>query len=160
MDGERKQLIDNIRIAISSKKSESEILKIAVEIIHDFSDGFSWTGVYMMKDSALEVGPYVGPETPHKRIALNSGICGAAASQKKSIIVEDTSADPRFLACSPHTRSEIVVPLMDGGLVLGEIDIDSNQRGFFSLDDKKMFEEIAVAIVNRLRDIRMKSDKK
>ena len=154
MDGERRQLIDNIRIAISAKKSEPEVLKTAVEIISDFSDGFSWTGVYMMKNGVLEVGPYVGPETPHTKIPLNSGICGAAASQKKSIIVEDVTADPRFLACSPHTKSEIVVPLMDDDLVLGEIDIDSNQRGFFSSEDKKMFEKIAATLVNRLREIR------
>jgi GAF domain-containing protein len=160
MDGERQQLIDNIRIAIANKESETEILKVAVEIIDDFSDGFSWTGFYMMKNGALEVGPYVGPETPHARIDLNSGICGAAASQKKSIIVEDVTGDARFLACSPHTKSEIVVPLMDGDLVLGEIDIDSNQRGFFTGDDKKMLEEIASTIVSRLRHIKKKSSKK
>lgn len=160
MDGERKQLIDNVRIAISSKKSEPEVLKAAVELIDDFSDGFSWTGVYMMKNGALEVGPYVGPTTPHTKIGLESGICGAAASQKKSIIVDDVTGDARFLACSPLTKSEIVVPLMDGDVVLGEIDIDSNQRGFFSGDDKKMLEQIAGTIVNRLKDIRNKSVKK
>ncbi len=154
MDGERRQLIDNVRIAISDKTSEPEVLRTAVEIINDFSDGYSWTGVYMMKNGVLEVGPYVGPETPHTKISLNSGICGAAASQKKSIIVEDVTADPRFLACSPHTKSEIVVPLLDGNTVLGEIDIDSNQRGFFSSDDKKMFEEIAATLVGRLKEIR------
>ena len=160
MDGARRQLIDNIRIAISAKKSEPEILKTTVEIINDFSEGFSWTGVYMIKNGALEVGPYIGPKTPHTRIPLNSGICGAAASQKKSIIVEDATADPRFLACSPQTKSEIVVPLMDGDIVLGEIDIDSNQRGFFSNDDKKMFEEIAATLVNRLKEIRKRTVKK
>ena len=160
MDGERRQLIDNIRIAISSKKSEAEVLKTAVEIIDDFSDGYSWTGVYMMKDGVLEVGPYVGPETPHTKIPLNSGICGAAASQKRSIIVEDVTADPRFLACSPHTKSEIVVPLMDGDMVLGEIDIDSNQRGFFTSDDKNMFEEIAAILVSRLKEIRHRTVQK
>ncbi len=160
MDGERRQLIDNVRIAIASQKSEPDVLQAAVEIIDDFSDGFSWTGFYMMKNGALEIGPYVGPETPHTRIPLNSGICGAAASQKKSIIVDDVTGDPRFLACSPQTKSEIVVPLLDGESVLGEIDIDSNQRGFFSLDDKKMFEEIAVTIVKRLKDLRKKSDNK
>ena len=160
MDGERRQLIDNVRIAITSKKSEAEILKTAVEIIDDFSDGYSWTGVYMMKDGVLEVGPYVGPETPHTKIPLNSGICGAAASQKRSIIVEDVTADPRFLACSPHTKSEIVVPLMDGDMVLGEIDIDSNQRGFFTSDDKNMFEEIAAILVSRLKEIRHRTVQK
>jgi len=160
MDGERRQLIDNIRIAIESKKSEAEVLKAAVELIDDFSDGFSWTGVYMMKNGSLEVGPYVGPKTPHTKIDLNSGICGAAATQKKSIIVEDVTGDPRFLACSHLTKSEIVVPLMDGDSVLGEIDIDSNQRGFFNRDDRKMLEQIAATIVEKLKIIRKQSVKK
>jgi len=154
MDHERRQLVDNIRIAISGKTSQPDVLQTAVEVINDYSDGFNWTGIYMMKDGVLEVGPYIGPETPHTKITLNSGICGAAASQKKSVIVEDVTADPRFLACSPHTKSEIVVPLMEGDAVLGEIDIDSNQRGFFSSDDQKMFEEIAATIVSRLREIK------
>jgi GAF domain-containing protein len=160
MDGERRQLIDNVRIAIASYKSEPELLKAAIELIDEFSDGFSWSGFYMMNNGALEVGPYVGPETPHTRIELNAGICGAAASQKKSIIVDDVTSDPRFLACSPHTKSEIVVPLLDGEIVLGEIDIDSNQRRFFTKDDRKMFEKIALIIVARIVDLRKQSVKK
>jgi GAF domain-containing protein len=160
MDGERRQLIDNVRIAISNKSSEAEVLKTAIELIDGFSDGFNWTGLYLMKNGALEVGPFVGPETPHKKIDLNSGICGAAASQKKSIIVEDVTGDPRFLACSPLTKSEIVVPLMDGDKVLGEIDIDSNRRGFFTNEDKLMLEQIASTIVSRLKDIFKQTEKK
>jgi len=160
MDGERRQLIDNVRIAIASQKHEVAVLKAAVELIDDFSDGFNWTGIYVMKNGVLEVGPYIGPKTPHARIELNSGICGAAATEKKSIIVDDVTSDPRFLACSPNTKSEIVVPLIDGDVILGEIDIDSNQRGFFSSDDKKMFEEIAATIVVRLRDLKKQSVKK
>jgi L-methionine (R)-S-oxide reductase len=153
MDGERKQLVDNIRIAIENKKSEHEVLQTAVELIHAFSEGFDWTGFYMMKGSALEVGPYIGPETPHTRIELNAGICGAAASQKKSVIVDDVTGDPRFLACSPNTKSELVVPLMDGEIVIGEIDIDSNKRAFFTDDDRKMFEEVASTIVGKLKSL-------
>jgi L-methionine (R)-S-oxide reductase len=153
MDGERKQLIDNIRIAIEKMETENDILQAAAELIHNYSEGFDWTGFYMMRDGALEVGPYIGPETPHTRIELNAGICGAAASKKKSIIVEDVTGDARFLACSPNTKSEIVVPLMDGDKVLGEIDIDSNKRGFFTDDDRRMFEEVASTIVTKLRTL-------
>ena len=95
----------------------------------------------------------MGPETSHTRIELNSGICGAAASQKKTIVVDDVNADPHFLACSTTTRSEIVVPLMDGDTCLGEIDIDSNQPAFFTNDDKEMLKAIAGLIVQRLKEI-------
>jgi GAF domain-containing protein len=150
----RRQLIDRIRKAIRKKQTEVEVLQAAVELINRFSDGFNWTGVYLMRDGVLEVGPYIGPPTPHTKIELNSGICGAAASQKQSIIVDDVNADPRYLACSTATRSEIVVPLMDGDTCLGEIDIDSNQPAFFTPEDKEMLEAIAAVLVQRLKEIR------
>lgn len=153
MDNSRRQLVDNVRIAIAQHKAEREILKAAVELIDGYSEDFNWTGIYMLRGSHLEVGPYIGPKTPHTAIELNRGICGAAASEKRSIIVDDVKSDPRFLACSISTRSEIVVPLMDGHRVLGEIDIDSNRPAAFTPADKEMLEAVAGAIVRRLKEI-------
>lgn len=153
MDNARRQLIDNVRIAIAQHANETEILKAAAELINDFSDDFHWTGFYMMRGSRLEVGPYIGPVTPHTVIDVSTGICGAAAQEKKTIIVNDVREDPRFLACSINTRSEIVVPLMDGERVLGEIDIDSNRPSNFTGEDRVMLEAIAGEIVNRLKQI-------
>jgi len=155
IDDTRRQLIDNIRIAVLDKTDETEILTESIKLIDAFSDGYDWTGFYLVKDGILEVGPYVGPETPHKKIELAQGICGAAVLQKKSIVVDDVNADPRFLACSINTKSEIVIPLMDGDKALGEIDIDSNQPAFFTKEDREMFEEIAEVIVARLKQIRI-----
>jgi GAF domain-containing protein len=152
-DTVRRQLVDNIRAAILKGPSRNEILEIAIKLIADYSDDFDWTGFYLLDGDELQVGPYVGPPTPHTRIKLNQGICGAAASQKKSIIVDDVHADPRFLACSITTRSEIVVPLMDGDRCLGEIDIDSNRPSAFGEDDKEMLEEVAAAVVARLKQL-------
>ncbi|MEW6411837.1 MAG: GAF domain-containing protein [Candidatus Zixiibacteriota bacterium] len=151
MDDKRQRLISNVKAAIADKKNETEVLTVAVVLIDAFSEGFDWTGFYMMRGGILEVGPYVGPETPHTKIELNSGICGAAASSKQSVVVDDVNADPRFLACSITTRSEIVVPLMDGDTCLGEIDIDSNRPAFFTDDDRIMLEEIARIIVRKLK---------
>lgn len=154
MDAKRRELIDKIKTVIEALNSEEEVLSHSIKLIDSFSNGWHWTGYYMMKDGILEVGPYVGPETPHTKIELNSGICGAAASQKKSIVVDDVNADPRFLACSITTKSEIVVPLMDGDDCLGEIDIDSNNPSFFTHDDKVMLEKIAGLVVVKLKEIR------
>lgn len=153
MTDDRTQLVDNIRIAISSANSEEDVLQKAVELIDGYSDHFDWTGFYLLKDGKLKVGPYVGPETPHKEIELNQGICGAAASNRRTIIVDDVRKDERFLACSLSTRSEIVVPLMDGEIVLGEIDIDSNQPSHFTKEDREMLERIASVVVDRLKQI-------
>lgn len=152
MDPKRIELIEKVKLAISDKYSEEDILKTAIELIDAYSDGYNWTGFYMLREGILEVGPYIGPETPHTKIELNSGICGAAASRKETVLVDDVNADPRFLACSITTKSEIVVPLMDGDNCLGEIDIDSNQPAFFTEDDKLMLEKIAEIVVKRLKE--------
>ncbi|MDH4157153.1 MAG: GAF domain-containing protein [candidate division Zixibacteria bacterium] len=154
MDDTRKQLIDNIRIAIADKSDEKEIFQAAVELIDGFNEDFNWTGFYVRKGRLLEVGPYIGPETPHKTIELNRGICGAAAVTGRTIIVDDVNSDARFLACSITTKSEIVVPLMDGDNCLGEIDIDSDKPGRFTTQDKAMLEAIAETVVTRLKQIR------
>ena len=82
------------------------------------------------------LGPYLGKPSPHTRIPLNRGICGAAASEKTTIIVDDVNSDPRYLACSIETRSEIVVPIMRGDTVLGEIDVDSDGVAAFGDKDR------------------------
>ena len=154
MREDRRQLVEKVRSAVADQTSEHDILQAAVTLIDEFSSDYDWTGFYMVRGDALEVGPYVGPETPHKRIEFNQGLCGAAASQQKTIVVDDVNADPRFLACSVTTRSEIVVPLMDGDTCIGEIDIDSNTPGFFTDDDRAMLEAVAGVVVKRLREIR------
>lgn len=156
MESSRGHLVDQIRDSIAPLNTEEAILAETVQLIHDFSGDFNWTGFYMLKGGALEVGPYLGPPTEHVRIELNQGICGAAASRKETVTVDDACSDPRFIACSISTRSEIVVPLMHGEVCLGEIDIDSDSAGNFSAEDKEMLEEIAVLVVGQLIAIRPK----
>jgi len=151
MDSQRRQLVDNVRIAIADKTTEEDILWTAVTLIDAFSDNFNWTGFYIFRDGILELGPFIGPPTDHVRIELDSGICGAAASQKKTVIVDDVQSDPRFLACSLTTRSEIVVPLLLGERVLGEIDIDSDHPANFTSLDREMLQEVAKVIVDRFQ---------
>ncbi len=157
MEPDREQLVETVKAAVSSVGSETALLQTAVELINRFSDGYNWTGFYMMRGDHLEVGPYIGLATEHTRIELNRGICGAAAAHKKTVTVDDVRSDSRFLACSLSTRSEIVVPLMDGDQCLGEIDIDSNQPAFFTDQDRTMLEAIAEVIVERLRQLRQSS---
>lgn len=154
MEPRRRELIEKVRTAATRADSEDVLLKTVIELIDNFSDSYNWTGFYLMQGDHLKVGPYIGPETEHVKIELNRGLCGAAASQKATVTVDDVQSDPRFIACSLSTRSEIVVPLMDGDTVLGEIDIDSNQPAFFTDQDKLMLEEIAALVVDRLRRIR------
>ena len=83
-------------------------------------------------------------------LALGRGICGAAAAEKATIIVDDVNAEPRYLACSVDTKSEIVVPIMKDGDVLGEIDIDSDRLAAFGDADKRLLEAVAALLADRL----------
>ena len=104
---------------------------------------YNWVGVYLLEEGELVLGPYVGKPTPHTRIPLNKGICGAAATSGQTVIVDDVKADPRYLACSLETRSEIVVPIARQGRIFGEIDIDSDMQAAFTQEDRELLEEVA-----------------
>jgi GAF domain-containing protein len=112
---------------------------------------YSWVGVYMLDGNELVLGPFLGKPSPHARIPLGRGICGAAAAEKATIIVDDVNADPRYLACSVETKSEIVVPILDRAEVLGEIDIDSDQPAAFDDDDRQLLEKVAALLAARMR---------
>lgn len=116
----------------------------------DLAD-YTWVGIYRLDGNELVLGPFVGKPSPHTRIPLGRGICGAAAAEKTTIIVDDVNADPRYLACSVETRSEIVVPIMLDGDVLGEIDIDSDRPAAFGPDDRALLERVAERLAAKLR---------
>jgi len=111
---------------------------------------YNWVGVYLLEGDELVLGPFVGKPTPHTRIPLDKGICGAAASTGQTVIVDDVHADPRYLACSLETRSEIVVPIVREGRVLGEIDIDSDRPAAFTDDDRTLLEGVAEILALKL----------
>jgi GAF domain-containing protein len=103
------------------------------------ADVCDWTGVYYKasfvlgeEGTDLLLGPFLGAPTPHQRIPIGNGICGLALREERAVNVPDVRADPRYLACSAETRSELVVPLADGrGEFVAELDIDSRRaQGF------------------------------
>ena len=120
-------LLTDIRAAIAAAPDATTAMAEAVALLKGRLPYYSWAGIYLLEGDTLVLGPYLGKPSPHTRIPLGRGICGAAATEKATIIVDDVHADARYLACSIETRSEIVVPILDGARVLGEIDIDSDQ---------------------------------
>ena len=105
-------------------------------------------------ESVLVLGPYHGAPTEHVRIPISQGICGAAVAQGETVIVADVSADPRYLACSIETKSEIVAPIRANGKMVGEIDIDSHTLDAFGPDDRRFVEECA-ALIGRLLEAKV-----
>jgi GAF domain-containing protein len=115
---------------------------------------YNWVGFYMLEAGAnppmLVLGHYQGAMTVHTRISLHQGICGAAASSGKTVVVDDVKKDPRYLACSIETKSEIVVPIFVHGKVAGELDIDSHFLSAFSDEDRELVEYCAELVGKRL----------
>ena len=124
-------------------------LQSVVDLLHDRVEHYSWVGVYLVEGDDLVLGPWKGPEaTEHVRIPVGQGVCGAAAASGKTEVVDDVNADPRYLACFPSTRSEIVVPISREGRVVGEIDIDSDQPAAFGDADREFLERVAELIAH------------
>jgi len=116
---------------------------------------YNWVGFYMLEPGAnppmLVLGHFQGAMTPHTRIPLHQGICGAAASSGKTVVVDDVRKDPRYLACSLETKSEIVVPVFVRGKVVGELDIDSHFLAAFASEDCELIEYCAELVGQRLQ---------
>jgi putative methionine-R-sulfoxide reductase with GAF domain len=143
-------VLKQIETAISAEHDGTEAMDAAVRLLKDGVPDYTWVGIYVMDGHELVLGPYRGKPSPHTRIPLGRGICGAAATEKQTIIVDDVNADPRYLACSIDTKSEIVVPIMDGNRVLGEIDIDSDRHAAFGSSDRDLLERVARLLAPRL----------
>jgi L-methionine (R)-S-oxide reductase len=136
-----------------SARSARDLMERLVKLLHERMLKYNWVGFYMIDESAnppvLELGAFQGAITPHTRIPMHQGICGAAASTGKTVVVDDVSKDPRYLACSLETKSEIVAPLFVRGKVVGELDIDSHFPAAFKEKDRDLV-EYCTAVVGKL----------
>ena len=136
--------------AITTAPDGDEAMTRLVQLLKERIPSYTWVGIYLLRGDELHLGPFLGTPSPHTRIPLGRGICGAAATERRTIVVDDVNADPRYLACSLETRSEIVVPVMRDGEVLGEIDIDSDQPAAFGDDDRRLLEAAAARLAEKL----------
>ena len=133
---------------ILNRESEAdEVLRKTVEVLHDRFEHYSWVGIYLLEGEELVLGPWKGPEaTEHVRIPVGQGICGAAAESGRTEVVDDVKEDERYLACFASTRSEVVVPIVYEGRVVGEIDVDSDRPAAFGAQDLRFLERVALLI--------------
>jgi len=145
----QQELAKELTTLAEAAVSVDELMSIIAGRLQERLGHYDWVGFYMIErgrpgeDPMLVLGPYVGTVTEHKRIPLNQGICGAAASSGHTLVIDDVSKDPRYLACSIETKSEIVVPITVKGKVVGELDIDSHTPAAFTADDRQLVEHCA-----------------
>jgi GAF domain-containing protein len=119
-------------------------------LIFDALPDLNWAGFYFVKDGELVVGPFQG-KPACVRIALGRGVCGTAAVERKTIVVPDVDAFPGHIACDSASRSEIVIPLIADGELLGVLDIDSPRLGRFNEGDALGLEQLAAVFLDSLR---------
>jgi len=114
-------------------------------LYHSLPD-LNWAGFYWMKGGELVLGSFQGLPAC-VRIALGKGVCGTAARDKRPIVVPDVDAFPGHIACDSASRSEVVIPLVHGGRVLGVLDLDSPKRARFDEEDARGLEAVASAFL-------------
>ena len=143
-------LLNSISQLAATALDSRELMAKTVHLLQRERPHYHWVGFYMLEGDVLVLGPFVGKPTEHVRIPLNQGICGAAASTGQTIVIDDVTADPRYLACSLETRSEIVVPIRRDGRVVGELDLDSDTPAAFTAEDRELLEGVAEIIGGKL----------
>ena len=112
-----------------------------VALLYNALDDVNWLGIYVLRDDELVLGPFQG-KPACTRIALDEGVCGAAASTLQTQRVADVQAFPGHIVCDPDSRSELVVPLFSHGQLIGVLDIDSPITRRFSETDQAGVEKL------------------
>ena len=150
MDEVRNQVIELDRTSTTAQ----ELMQKMVKLLRERVLKYNWVGFYMLEPGAnppmLVLGAFEGAMTPHTRIPLNQGICGAAASSGQTVVVDDVGKDPRYLACSLETKSEIVVPVFARNRVVGELDIDSHFPAAFTPEHQQLVQYCAMLVGKKL----------
>ena len=136
-----------IELLASEGDAVANAANLAALVYHSLPD-LNWLGFYFLKDGELVVGPFQG-KPACVRIAIGKGVCGTAAQRRETVVVTDVNEFPGHIACDAASRSEIVVPLVQGSRLIGVLDADSPVVGRFDAVDREGFERLARLYVER-----------
>ena len=144
LDGDK--LVAALRGAFSRDVGRQALLTLAAERIRAAGAPYTSVYLYMLHGADLVLEAYAGRETEHTRIAVGRGVCGTAVATGQDQNVPDVTAIANYLACNTWTRSELVVLIRRGNLILGQIDIDSDEPDPFTADEEEAVREVADAL--------------
>jgi GAF domain-containing protein len=147
--GLREDLRSEVEALEASEAPDEEVLNEVVRMVHEAHPSWGWSGIYLLVGDTLVLGPRTAP-ADHSRIGIGEGVCGTAVSEDRNQVVEDVREVENYLACSVHTRSELVVLIRDAGEIVGEFDIDSDTVGAFTQEDEALLEEMGALISGRV----------
>lgn len=143
------ELLQEFQNFAKTALNAQSVMERIAQRLHEKMARYNWVGFYLVDpadSNFLLVGPFVGSFTPHARIPLDRGLCGAAASSGQTVVVQDVSADPRYLAGSTMVNSEIVVPIFAKNKLAGELDIESYFANTFDKPEQDFIEACAALV--------------
>ena len=147
------ELLQKFQTFAKTAPTTRSIMEHIAQRLHEKMTRYNWVGFYLVDPAdpnVLLVGPFVGSFTPHARIPLSSGLCGAAARTGETVLVDDVSKEPNYLAGSPMVKCEIVVPIFDKKTekkkLIAELDIESYFTGAFTPQDQAFVEACSLLV--------------
>lgn len=144
--GQHSELIQQARALLGGERDfTANAANLAALIFHSLPD-LNWAGFYWMKDGELVLGPFQG-KPACVRIALGKGVCGTAARDRRTVVVPDVHEFPGHIACDSASRSEVVVPILAGGGVIGVLDLDSPSPRRFDESDARALEQVVEVFI-------------
>ena len=140
-------LLHDVEQIVKTCEENSALLAVC-ELLRDSVTHYDWVGFYLADPATrtLTLGPFAGAPTEHVEIGFGRGICGQAAERRETFLVQDVSKEANYLSCSVDVQSEIVVPILRGGRVVAEIDIDSHALAPFTDEDRAFLERVAAIV--------------
>ncbi|PLT31506.1 GAF domain-containing protein [Peribacillus deserti] len=142
-------VIKQLKALVEDEPNRIANLSNAAALLNQFLDRINWVGFYLMDDKELVLGPFQGLPAC-VRIPIGKGVCGTSAGNKETVRVEDVHQFPGHIACDAASQSEIVVPLLLDGELLGVLDIDSPEKDRFNEKDQEMLEKFVQTLVQYL----------
>jgi GAF domain-containing protein len=145
MDAHQELLAEFERVASPGSRIY-DVMQLISDRLHASQTRYNWVGFYLLDEADpdyLLLGPHAGVFTPPLRISLNRGLCGAAASAGRMVVVNDVSKDPRYLVGTDATKSEIVVPIAPRGAVVAVLDINSFFKDTWTKEETAFVEQCA-----------------
>ena len=139
-----RELVEQLEALLHGERNPVANAANTAALLFQLMPELNWAGFYFMRGGELVLGPFQG-KPACVRIAVGQGVCGTAAADARSVLVPDVHAFPGHIACDGASRSELVVPLVRSGAVLGVIDLDSPVEGRFDRDDQDGVETVAAA---------------
>lgn len=139
-------LVTQLEALLADERDPMANLANAAALLFHTLPEVNWAGFYLLREGELLLGPF-GGKPACVRIALGWGVCGTAAERRESVVVDDVLAFPGHIACDSASRSEVVVPLVRGGELLGVLDVDSSVPARFDAADRTGLERFATVLL-------------